>query len=91
MAAEEPAELSEDNSEADDVAANLERRRRLEGTFGADYEAPGWLQRWRDKRSELFEKAGLDFIAFGDGVENVPRVSNWQELTGWLPPVSPVF
>jgi porin len=66
VGAEKPPELSEDNTEADDVAANLERRRRLEGAFGTDDQAPGWLQRWRDKRSELFEKVGLDFVASYD-------------------------
>jgi hypothetical protein len=76
LAAEEPQELSEDNSEADDVAADLERRRRLEGVFGTGYQAPEWWQRWGDKRDGLFERVGLDFganyhavglVAFGRG------------------------
>jgi HAD superfamily hydrolase (TIGR01549 family) len=35
------------------------------------------------------QKAGLDFIAFGDGIDHVPKVSGWEEFKGWLPPVSP--
>lgn len=74
--AEEPVEVSDDNSEADDVAANLERRRRLEGRFGTDHEAPEWLQRWRGKRDDLLKRVGLDLaasyhvaglVAFGNG------------------------
>lgn len=34
------------------------------------------------------QKAGLNFIAFGDEVDDVPRVSSWKELAGWLPKVS---
>lgn len=58
--------MSEDKSEADDVAANLDRRKHLEKMFGEDGESIEWLEKWRDARDGALKKIGLDISASYD-------------------------
>ena len=63
VAAEEPVAMSQDNSDADDVASNIDRRKRLEGMFGAGGESIEWLEKWRETRDGAMKKIGLDLSA----------------------------
>jgi len=76
MAAAEPADLSSGDTHTDDIDANLERRRRLEGLFREEREPPEWLQQWRTIRDGWRKRLGFDIgvsyhtaglVAFGNG------------------------
>lgn len=57
--------ISDDNANADDVEAGLDRRKWLEGTF-ADRDASEWLQASRKRRDRWLDGIGLDIGATYD-------------------------
>ena len=63
VSGEESQELSASDSQPDDIDAKLERRRRLERQFGAELEAPEWLQQWRTTRDGWRKRLGFDIGA----------------------------
>ena len=58
-------DISVDNLNADEVGANLERRKRLESLF-SNWETPEWVRAYRGKRDGWFERIGLDLGATYD-------------------------
>ena len=57
--------ISDDRSNADDVEAGLDRRKRLEGTF-LERDDPEWLKAYRKRRDRWFDRIGLNIGASYD-------------------------
>ena len=51
--------ISDDAANADDITGDLGRQRRLDALWG-DWDAPRWLDLYREKRDALFERIHLD-------------------------------